>query len=203
MKMNSNLMSSAREDLAKNECPTARFLDDFKLCLSRSPPLDYSHFLSVHRMAANGLKNFAGWRGELPDAQRQVEFLNLASGKLPAQSQMGQVVLGNHKTTAGFFIKSMHHSRSKLAADATQVFDMMKERINQCARLHTSSRMNHHPSRFVDDQQMFVLEENGQRKILGPQVHRFRFRFRNRYFVSCANDLFGAASGPVEQDAAR
>ena len=96
MEMNSNLVRSSREDLAKDQSPTARFLDDLKLCLSRTPTLNHCHFPTVHRMTANGLNNFARGCGEFSGAQGQVEFLNLASGKLATQLQMGMVVFGNH-----------------------------------------------------------------------------------------------------------
>ena len=125
LEMDPNLVGSSREDLAKDEGPTARLLDDFELCASRSPPVDNSHFLTVHGMTANRLCNFAARCGEFPGAQRQIEFLNLSSGKLATQSQMREIVLGNHQTTAGLFVESMDHSRTKLAADATQLFGMM------------------------------------------------------------------------------
>ncbi len=84
MKMNPNLVGSSRENLAKYEGPTARFLDDFELCLSRPSAVDNSHFLTMHGMTANWPYNFAGGCGEFPGAQREVEFLNLSSGKLAA-----------------------------------------------------------------------------------------------------------------------
>jgi hypothetical protein len=203
VEVNSNLVSSSREDLAKDQSPMTRFLDDCKLGLSRTPTLDHSHFLTVHRMTADGLHNFTDRGNEFAGAQRQIEFLNLAPGKLAAQSQMGQVMLGNHQATAGFFIEPMHHPRTKFAADAAQVSDMMKKRINQRSRLNACSRMNHHPSRFVDDQQIFILEKNAQPYIFGLEIDRFRFRFRDRYMVPCADDLLGSAGSPVQEDSAR
>src|ERR1700730_166688 len=44
MEMDPNLVGSSGEDLAKDEGPTARFLDDFELYLSRPPTVDNSHF---------------------------------------------------------------------------------------------------------------------------------------------------------------
>jgi hypothetical protein len=85
LEMHPNLVGSSGEDLAKDEGPTARFLDDFELCLSKPPTIDHSHFLTVHGMTANRLYNFPGRYQEFPGAQRQVEFLNLSSGKLVAQ----------------------------------------------------------------------------------------------------------------------
>jgi hypothetical protein len=96
LEMDPNLVGSSREDLAKDEGPTARLLDDFEPCASRSPTADNSHFLTVHGMTANRLYNFAGSCDEFSSAQRQIEFLNFSSGKLATQSQMREIVLGNH-----------------------------------------------------------------------------------------------------------
>jgi len=93
MEMDPNLVGSSGEDLAKDEGPTARFLDDFELCLSRPPTVDNSHFLTVHGMTANRLYDFAGGCGEFHGAQRQVEFLNLLSGKLATQPQCARSCL--------------------------------------------------------------------------------------------------------------
>src|SRR5271166_3922644 len=114
LEMDPNLVGSSGENLAKDEGPRARFLDNFE------------HFLTVHGMTANRLCTFAGRYTEFPGAQRQIEFLNLSSGKLATQPQMREIVFGHHKTTAGLFVESMHHSRSKFAADAAQIFGMMK-----------------------------------------------------------------------------
>jgi hypothetical protein len=197
LEMDPDLVSSSGEDLAKDQGPTTRFLNDFELSLSWPPTIDNSHFLTVHGMTANRLDNFAGRCNEFSGAQRQVEFLNLSSGELATQPQMREIVLRDHKTTAGLFVESMHHSRPKLAADAAQVFGMMKQRVNEGARLYACSGVNRHACRFVDNQEMFILEQDGQCNILGPQVDRFRFRFRNRYFIPWADNLLGAASCSV------
>ncbi len=151
LKMDPNLVGSSGENLAKDEGPTARFLDNFEPCLSRPPTIDNSHFLTVHGMTANRLYNFAGRCAEFPGAQRQIEFLNLSSGKLAAQPQMREIVFGHHKTTAGLFVESMYHSRPKFAADAAQVFGMMKQCVNERARLYACSGVNRHSCRFVDN----------------------------------------------------
>ena len=151
LEMDPNLVGSSGENLAKDEGPRARFLDNFEPCLSRPPTIDNSHFLTVHGMTANRLYNFAGRYTEFPGAQRQIEFLNLSSGELATQPQMREIVLGHHKTTAGLFVESMHHSRSKFAADAAQVFGMVKKCVNECARSYACSGMNRHSCRFVDN----------------------------------------------------
>jgi hypothetical protein len=151
LKMDPNLVGSSGENLAKDEGPTERFLDNFEPCLSRPPTINNSHFLTVHGMTANRLYNLAGRCAEFPSAQRQIEFLNPSSGKLGTQPQMREIVFGHHKTAAGLFVESMYHSRPKFAADAAQVFGMMKQCVNERARLYACSGVNRHSRRFVDN----------------------------------------------------
>src|ERR1700746_62272 len=77
LEMDSNLVRSPREDLAKDERSTARFLDYCELCLSRPSTSDHRHLLTVHGVTANRLGNLAGRCAKFPSAQRQVKFLNL------------------------------------------------------------------------------------------------------------------------------
>jgi len=118
MKMDPYLVGSSGEDLAQDKGPTARFLQHFELCPSRPPTVGHSHFLTVNGMTANRRDDFPTGFGKFPAAQCQVEFLNLSTGKLIAQTQMCNVVFGNYQTTAGLFVESMHDPRSQLATVA-------------------------------------------------------------------------------------
>jgi len=47
MEVDPNLVSSPREDLAQDESPTVRLLDDGKFCMSGSSPVYHGHFLAM------------------------------------------------------------------------------------------------------------------------------------------------------------
>jgi hypothetical protein len=121
MKMNTNLMRSSRKDLAKNEGPPACFLDDIEPCVSGPAMLDDSHFLTMHRMAANRFYNFPGKIREPTGTQRQIKFLDLSAGKLFAQAKMREVIFGNHKAAAGLLVEPVYHAGPKRAANAAQI----------------------------------------------------------------------------------
>ena len=203
MEMDPNLVGSPRENLAQDEGPMVRLLDDRKLRVSGSSPVYYGHFLAVYRMPANRFANLTGGLGELPGTQREVELLNFSSCKLGTQPLMRKVVLGNHEATAGFFVEPMDDTWPKVTADATQIFGMIQQGVNQCSRTHASRGVNGHAGRLVDDQHVLILEKNGQRNVLGPKVNRFRCRLRNGDLVPCADDLLGAAGCSVQQNVAR
>ena len=158
MEMDPNLVGSSRINLAKNQSPLACFLDDLEPGVSRSAAVDDGHFLAMHWMTADRLDNFASRFRESAGAQRQVEFLNFSSGKLVAQPQMREVMFGDHKTAAGFLVEPMDHSRPKNTPDAAQVCYVMQQRVDEGAGLDARSGMDRHSGRFIDDQQMFILE---------------------------------------------
>ena len=49
---------------------------------------------------------------------------------------------------------------------------MMNERIDQRSRTRTRGGMDHHPRRFVDDDQIIILISDSQRDCLGLGIHR-------------------------------
>ena len=198
MEVDPDLVGSPRKNLAQDDGPMVRLLDDCKLRVSGSSPVYYGHFLAVHRMTSNRLANLTGGLGELPGTQREVELLNFSSCKLSTQPAMRKVVLGNHEATAGFFVEPMDDARPKVTADATQISRMIQQGVNQCSRAHACAGVNNHAGRLVDDQHVVILEKNGQRNVLGPKVNRFRCRLRNGNLVPCADDLLGAAGRSVQ-----
>lgn len=119
MEVDPNLVGSPRENLAQDEGPTVRLLDDCKLRVSGSPPVYNGHFLAVYRMTANRLANLTGALGELPGTQCEVELLNFSSCKLGTQPLMREVVFGNNEATAGFFVEPVDDARPKVTTDAT------------------------------------------------------------------------------------
>lgn len=120
MEMNANLVCSSRKNLAKNKGPSVCFLDNVKPRVSGPAPLNDGHFLTMHRMAANRLENFARKFRESTSTQSQIKFLNFSSSELFAQPQMREVILGYHQATAGLLVEPMHYARPKRTAYAAQ-----------------------------------------------------------------------------------
>src|SRR5215211_5534374 len=57
------------------------------------------------------------------------------------------------------------------------------------------SRMHHHACRFIDHDQIFILEHDIERNVLSHQVCWHRWRDSNRYTESTLQGLTGLASG--------
>ena len=152
VEMDANLVGSSGENLAKNQSPLAGVLDHLKPGVGWPATIDDGHLLALYWMTTDRLDNFAGRFRESTDAQGQIKFLNFSSGKLVAQSQMREVVFGDHQATTGFFVKPVDYARAKMTADPAQIGDLMQQCVDQGAGLHARSGVNRHPGRLVDDQ---------------------------------------------------
>lgn len=92
----------------------------------RSSAFGGRHLLTVHRVASDRRDNFTALPVKLADAQSQIKFAHLATGKLLAQTQMSCIVFRDHKATTGLFIETMYDSGPKLAADSTQILNVVE-----------------------------------------------------------------------------
>ena len=84
MEMDADLVGSSGKNLAKNQSPLAKVLDDLKPGAGWPATIDDGHLLALYWMTSDRLDNFAGWFRESAGAQGQIKFLNFSSGKLVA-----------------------------------------------------------------------------------------------------------------------
>lgn len=79
---------------------------------------------------------------------------------------MAGVILGNHETAAGIFIETMNNSGPRHSADAAQLpAAMMQQGIDQRVFAVPCSGMNDHARRFIEHDDVVILEKNFERQI--------------------------------------
>ena len=92
----------------------------------------------------------------------------------------GSVELATEPTNlvhlAGDAIESMHDAGPLFSADPAEVVDMVQQGIHQCACRVAGGRVYDHSCGLVDDDQIGILVENGDRQGLGPWFRLGRFR---------------------------
>jgi hypothetical protein len=125
--------------------------------MRRTSAIKYSHLLPVHRVASDPVDYFACRLCKTWNAKPEIEFLNLSSGELSGQSHVRDVILGDHKTSAGLFVEPMHHARPQFTTDSAQARNAVKQRIHERPRLDAGSRVNRHPGRLVYHDEVFIL----------------------------------------------
>ena len=80
---------------------------------------------------------------------------------------MGRVIFGDDEAAAGLFVKPVHDTRPRHAADAAELSAaMVQQRVDQRALLVPGGRMYDHAGRLVEDKQVVVFEQYVQRDLL-------------------------------------
>ncbi len=77
-------------------------------------------------------------------------------------------MLGDHHQTADVLVQTMDDPRTQHAADPGKAaFAMGEQCVHQRARMMPGGRMHHHAGRFLQHQEMLVLEQDIQRDGFG------------------------------------
>ena len=89
--------------------------------------------------------------------ERDVLLFDLAVVELSRELDMRAVVLRHHHQARCSAIETMHDARPQLAADAAEIVHFVEQRVDQRALRVARGGMDHHPGRFVDDDQVRIL----------------------------------------------
>ncbi len=186
--MHANLVRAARLQPDLDERGAAQPFDDLPVRDRVTPGAGArAEFFAVVGVAAV-LRAKRALFGDHPFDERQVATLQLdaiVTGEQQLQTDQRGLVLGHHHHARRLAIEPMHDAGAPLAADAGQrIAAVVKERVDQRARLVRRRRMDDQPRRLVEHQQMRVLEKNGQRNVFGQILRRHgRRRTKNDALV--------------------
>lgn len=124
---------------------------------------------------------------------------------------MREIGLRHDEATARAFVESMHDAGAFDAANPSELAaTMMKQSVDQRVLAVTSGGMYHEAGRFVDNDEVVVLEQNLQRDGLGLYVERSRGRdfdadaVANAHFVArlggtCVDGDVAVGGQPLEK----
>ena len=99
----------------------------------------------------------------------------LMRGELPRQPFVGDIGLGDDQQPGRVLVDAVDDARPRDAADPRQAAAAMVEQgVDQRPVAIAGGRMDDQPGRLVDDQQMLVLEDDGERDVLRLVVRRLR-----------------------------
>jgi hypothetical protein len=80
----------------------------------------------------------------------EIHFLHDPILELLCQVTVGRIVLGHHHDAGGIFIETMNNARSQHTIDPGKILAVIHQGIDQCPCRIPCSRMDDHPSRFVN-----------------------------------------------------
>ncbi len=99
--------------------------------------------------------------------EREVRLLDGARLERVLERLEGGVVLGDDEAARRLLVEAVDDARPENAADAREPRDVVQERVDQGPPGVPGGRMDHEPGRLVEDEQVAVLVEDGERQVLG------------------------------------
>ena len=127
----------------------------------------YLHHLAVFGTASHMSYNCAFIRFWLSPNQSQIGALNGVVKKLSRQWRHGLFCFGNHQQARSILVNPMNQTwAAYIAFHFRQVLKMIHQPIHQGSRPIAMSRVNDHPWRLIDHQQIRILIDNVQMNIL-------------------------------------
>jgi hypothetical protein len=194
--MYTDLMGAARENPALQEsCPRQGFRDPPQRDGIASFLLN-GHFFSMNGMSSNGSLDLTGVHAGFSPDEGEIRLFHIAGFELVHEMTMGFIGLGNNEATARVLVQPMYDPRTLDASNATQVFAaMMKKPMYKRRILMARSGVHHKSGRFVDDNEMFILQEDFQMHLPGHELGRFRGRKTDCDIVACLYGVAGKQTG--------
>ena len=111
---------------------------------------------------------------------------------------MRGVVLGHHHQARRAAIEPVDDPRPLLAADPAQIVDVMEQRVHERAARVAGRRVHHHARRFIDDDQVLVLVDNGQGQRFGTWRRFSRLGDIDRDFLADPDRLVRPGVVPAD-----
>ena len=104
-------------------------------------------------------------------AYRQIAAMDRMVGELSRQPLMRRIGLGAHQQPGRVLVDPMDDTGPLHPVDPRQPAPaMVEQRIDQRTVAVSRRRVDHHPRRLVDDDQMLVLEHDFERNVLRLEV---------------------------------
>lgn len=163
---------------------------------------DHGHFLAVYGVSADVGENrvFGFCRNAIGDGE--IDFLHgRALGKLGGQALMGGVGFCDDKAAGGVFIEPVHDSGSLHSAYPGEFSSaVMEEGVDESSVGISGCGMDDHAVRFVQDNEMFVFEQDIEWDVLWAGNIRNRLRYDDGNFIPRQDAVAGFGGFAVEQD---
>lgn len=147
------------------------------------------HPLSMHRVTPDFFVDDAAVLPGLPRGQSEIDLFDCSRRELRRERPVRFIVFRDNNAAARFFIETMHDAWPLLATDAGEIWAMMQQRVHERMLALASAWMDDKACRFVDDNQVFILEQNIERDRLRPIVNLHRRRLDKIDTIAGANEI--------------
>ena len=169
--VDTDLMGASGVELEFEKAGAGPGRDDFPVGLCGAAAAADGHALAGDGMAADRALPCAGIAPGTSDDKGEVGFFGFPFAELAAEFPVGGVVFGGDEQTGGFAVKPMDDSGSVgCASGGESAFAMMQEGGREGSGRAAGSGMDVHAGGLVDHEDVLVLMEDIEGKILGRDI---------------------------------
>ncbi len=130
--------------------------------------IDDGHFLAVDGVSADVGEDGVGWGFGDSVGDAEVEFFHGASGELCGEGLVGGVGFGDDEAAGGVFVEAVDDAGSFDAADAGELAAaVVEEGVDEGAIGVSGGGVDDDAGVFVEDEEVFVFEEDVEGDVLG------------------------------------
>ena len=137
------------------------------------------HASAAHEVATDREVDGDVVLGEAAVNEGDVGLFELATREHLAELAVGAVVLGDDDDAAGLLVEAVDDSGAEFAAEVRELVEVMQQRVDEGSAVALVSfpgsggsraGVNHQSGGLVDDGEVLVLVEDGERDVLGEGV---------------------------------
>ena len=154
----------------------------------------------MDRMSSDFFFDYPGRLAQFSGDEREINLFHCARGELFGQFAMRDIIFRHYKASACFLVETVNDTGPFFSADPGQRRAVTEQRIDQSMLALTRTRVNGKSGRFIDDDDVFVFEEDVERNRLRPHIDLLCRWLPQINFVTASDDLPGPDGRPVEPD---
>ena len=153
------------------------------------PPVRHGHLLPIRAMPANRRVHSPAVLPQVPDHHRLICPCQTVVLKLCGQCLVRSIILCRNNQSAGIPVNAVNNPRPQSAPYPAQALPAVVEQgVDQGPVRVPRRRVDHHPHRLIDHDDVLVLIDHIQGDVLGNQVDGLRVgedRLQRLAFLAC------------------
>jgi hypothetical protein len=162
--------------------------------------IDDRHPLSVSRIPGDRPVDGEPIVAKVPPAQNRIPANDLPGLERGAKDSVGTVGFGDEQQSRCFFVQPVDDPFSAFLGARRERAAPTLEGIYEGARPIPGSRVNNHSRGLVDDENVCVLEYDGERNIFADHLAAHRWRYVDRDTLTLARSITRSFASPVDEN---
>ena len=164
--VNTDLVRASGFGLALHEGFSLTGIQDSVMGESLAAPIDDGHFLAVDGVSTDGGIDFSVRHSGDSIDEGEVGFIDIPGGELIGERAVDLFGFRDDETAGSFLVETVNDAWTLRAADDLNARAVVQEAVGESALTVSRAGVDDEAGRFVEDEEVFILEKNAQRNFL-------------------------------------